>query len=95
LYGVARRDDLAAKAYPLHRLDDREPFADAIGIAEEGSEVLLLAGASVEHTGLGKDRACRRRSGVEQLKLELDRDLVVIHLATQRVEAKLKRRPKA
>src|SRR6185369_5508950 len=61
LYGVARRDDLAAKAYPLHRLDDRAPFADAIGIAEEGSEVLLLAGASVEHTGLGKDRACRRR----------------------------------
>jgi hypothetical protein len=54
---------------------------------------LVLRCPGVEQARLGKDGASRGRSGIEQLKLELDRDLIVIDVAMQRVEAKLERWP--
>ena len=82
----ARRDHLAAEADAFHRRNEGEPLANAIGIGEERSKVLLLGGAGIEHAGFGEHRARRCGAGVEQFKLELDRDLIVVDLTAQRLK---------
>ena len=48
--------------------------------------------AGVEQAGFGKHRAGRGGAGVEQLELELDRDLIVVDDAAQRLKAELESR---